>query len=79
MLVMEMVQTIQFGRMLNLLLKMLFLKSMLKQLGIDEGETVDLLDNVTATDIEDGDLTDRITVETNYHPGLSGTFDVYDI
>lgn len=47
-----------------------------KTIGIDEGETVDLLDNVTATDIEDGDLTDRITVETNYHPGLSGTFDV---
>lgn len=47
-----------------------------KTIGIDEGETVDLLDNVTAADIEDGDLTDRITVETNYYPGLSGTFDV---
>lgn len=45
-------------------------------IAIDEGDTVNLLDNVTATDIEDGDLTDRITVDTNYYPGLSGTFDV---
>lgn len=45
-------------------------------IAIDEGETVDLLENVTASDVEDGDLTNRITVETDYREGLSGTFDV---
>lgn len=45
-------------------------------IGIEEGQKVDLLNNVTANDIEDGDLTDRIIVETDYREGLSGTFDV---
>lgn len=45
-------------------------------IAVEEGEAVDLLANVTASDIEDGDLTSQITVETDYHQGLSGTFDV---
>lgn len=47
-----------------------------KTIGIDKDETVDLLSNVSANDIEDGNLTDKITVETDYRTGLTGTYDV---
>ena len=39
-------------------------------------EKVDLLQGITATDLEDGDLTSEVKVETDYAEGKAGVFDV---
>ena len=42
----------------------------------DVKEKVDLLQGITATDFEDGDITSRIQIETDYTQGKAGVFEV---